>query len=366
MYETFYGMTEKPFDIRPNPEFLFLSKKYETALTFLEYGLMDNIGAMLLTGGVGTGKTTLIHYVLRHFCDNLVPVLITNTNLTPDQLVEAVLHALDLPHKRNSKAVNLDSLNRYLREQIAAGKRVLLIIDEAQNLSVDTLEEVRMLSNLQDSSQMLLQVMLVGQPELRARLKRPEFAQFAQRIAVNFNLEALSREETAGYVAFRLRKAGGNEALFEAAALDRIHAAARGIPRNINQICDAALVYGFAYEMAAIGPQVIDQVLVDKDNIGLETETPAAPTLSGEPVAGAGFDQRLTRLETEFDTLKTDSRRQLSELAVKLDGVRKALADALSRLYQFERKRNDALLRKVRELENENRALREQLAERQG
>ena len=363
MYETFYGMVEKPFDIRPNPKFLYLSKKYETALTFLEYGLMDNIGALLLTGGVGTGKTTLIHYVLEHFCDNLLPVLIPNTNLTPDQLVEATLHALGLTYRRNSKAANLESFDSYLRGQVDKGRRVLLIIDEAQNLSGATLEEVRMLSNMQDSHQMLLQVMLVGQPELRTRLKRPEFVQFAQRIAVNFHLEALSREEMSGYVAFRLRTAGGDEALFETEALDKIHIAGKGVPRNINQICDAALVYGFAYEMATIGPQVIDQVLVDKDNIGLETEVAAElPVTVSASAEGDGFEPRLARLENDLRLFKDDSMRRQDHWNAQFGRLRKELSDALSKLYLAERNRNAVLVEKARQLEQENRALREQLA----
>ncbi|UCF94526.1 MAG: AAA family ATPase, partial [Desulfobacterales bacterium] len=246
MYQKFYGLRDKPFQIVPNPTYLYKSLHHENALTYLEYGLSENVGFILLTGEIGSGKTTLIQYILNKLGGDTVAAVIFNTNVSADQLLGLILTEFELAFKEGDKAGTLDTLNQFLIQKYAEKKQVLLIIDEAQNLSAEALEEVRMLSNLQSEDQALLQIMLVGQPELIAKLRKPSLMQFTQRIAVSYHLASLTREETGNYIAFRLEKAGGRADLFSPEAVDLIHRLAGGIPRSINLLCQAALVYGFA------------------------------------------------------------------------------------------------------------------------
>lgn len=369
MYEAFFGFKEKPFGIVPNPDYLYFSPKHKEALTFLEYGLMDNVGTILLTGEVGIGKTTLIRFVINNFCSDIVTPVIYNTNLTPEQLIETILQSLQQPVEKVSKSNNFERLSQYLLEQIEQQKRVVLTIDEAQNLPHDTLEEVRMLSNLQNDSQMLLQVLLVGQPELRTRIQRPELAQLAQRIAVNFHLEGLEQAETLAYIQHRLSVAGREDSLFTDEALMQIYQASKGIPRNINLICDSALVYGFGYEMQTIGTEVIDQVLADKNKIGLEFIQPSAP----QPDAsnGNGFGNGMTQLsgtdrkilkklksfETQLSDFQRRIQRRVGDLSKRVDHVQEELTNSLTELVKAERQRNEELLTQNQELIHQNEEL---------
>ena len=246
MYEQFYGFKEKPFQITPNPAFLYRSSKHDTALTYLEYGLTENVGFILLTGEIGSGKTTLVQYILGRLESDIEAAVIFNTNVSAEELLALILEEFEIPRPAGGKADVLTALNGFLVERYARRKRVLLIIDEGQNLSDQALEEVRMLSNLQSDDQSLLQIMLVGQPELIAKLKKPSMRQFSQRIAASYHLTGLDREETEKYIAHRLQKAGGQPDLFTPAAVDIIYKLSGGIPRAINLVCQAALVYGFA------------------------------------------------------------------------------------------------------------------------
>jgi len=214
MYENFYGLKEKPFQIVPNPSYLYMSPIHENALTYLKYGLMENVGFILLTGEVGTGKTTLVRHIMNQFGAEKEIAVIFNTHVTRDELVCLILQAFELEPEESGKARNLDIFYQFLIEKYAENKQVLLIIDEAQILSDETLEEVRMLSNLQSDYQNLIQIMLVGQPELKDRLQQPGHNPFAQRIAVNFFLSGLTDNETKSYIAFRLEKAAGNPDIF--------------------------------------------------------------------------------------------------------------------------------------------------------
>jgi len=349
MYEKFYGFTSKPFQLVPNPAFLYLSPKHENALTYLEYGLMERSGFILLTGEIGAGKTTLIRHLLNQIESSIETAVIFNTNVTPDQLLAMILSEFEIEPPSPGKSEALEALNRFLIERYAQGARTLLIIDEAQNLSREALEEVRMLSNLQSDDQLLLQIMLVGQPELRARLKRPELAQLNQRIGVSYHIPHLSHEETAAYIACRLEKAGGKPDIFTPAAVDLIYRASRGVPRTINLLCDAALVYGFADELACIDVPVVEQAIEDRGGMGLlPAIDPSAETFSSAVLdTGADYDavsSRLGAIEQNLAMLKQQMDWRIEDLDGKGQGFKDELVRNMKELYDRERDRTDRLL----------------------
>ena len=249
-------------------------------------------------------------------------------------------------------------LNKFLLDQLDQDTRVVLTIDEAQNLPHDTLEEVRMLSNLQTDAQMLLQVLLVGQPEFKTRIQKEELSQLAQRVAVNYHLEALDQAESLAYIQHRFSIAGRDDAIFTDSALEQIYQASKGIPRNINLICDSALVYGFGYEMQSIGTEVINQVLADKNKIGLECIQPSP----SQPVATAGtgitfnrnieilIQKKLKLFESQLVEFQRKVQRRVSDLTNKVDNLQNQLTNSLTELVQAERKRNGELLIKNQQL----------------
>jgi general secretion pathway protein A len=355
MYENFYGLKEKPFHIVPNPNFLFLSPKHRNALTHLEYGLMERVGFILLTGEIGTGKTTLIRYLLNQMEPDMETAVIFNTNVSADELLNLILNEYEIKSESNSKVKILEQLYQFLIEKFAEGKRVLLIIDEAQNLSNEAIEEVRMLSNLQSEDQMLLQIMLVGHPELKDKLRESSLAQFTQRIAVNYHLSALAREDTGLYIAFRLEKVGGRPDIFTESAIDMIYKASGGIPRSINLLCDSALTYGFADELEIIDTAVIEQVIEDKGGIGLvhdkagnKVSVTTAP--DSDPVPNPAIDGRLESLETTVVKLRK-ALKQVAQASGTLPGG--AGADVVKKLKKLlfrERRRNAFLLTKYSQL----------------
>ncbi len=348
MYESFYGLNERPFQIVPNPGYLYLSPKHQNALLYLEYGLMESVGFILLTGEIGIGKTTLIRHILNQLGPDMEVAVIFNTNLSSDQLLSLILQELELVPEDGNKAKKLDTLYNFLIEKYAEKKRVLLIIDEAQNLSEEALEEVRMLSNLQSDDHMLLQIMLVGQPELKAKLKKPGLAQLTQRIAVNYHLSALTREETGLYIDCRLEKAGGKPNLFTPKAVDMIYKASGGIPRSINLLCDAALVYGFADELDTIDTPVIEQVMQDKGGMGIVCETggeDSSLSVVGSDEGGGEVNlNRLQALEAKMIKLEMQVEWQIGELERKGENFKDNLVSNLKNLLLLERKRSDKLL----------------------
>ncbi|MEA2083327.1 MAG: AAA family ATPase [Thermodesulfobacteriota bacterium] len=349
MYEKFYGLSEKPFHIVPNPNFLYLSPKHQNALTYLEYGIRERMGFILLTGEIGTGKTTLIRYILDQIETDIEVAVIFNTNVSPNQLLGLILREFELEADKNDKAGNLDSIHHFLIRKYARHQRVLLIIDEAQNLSEEALEEVRMLSNLQADDDLLLQIMLVGQPELKAKLRRLDLAQLTQRIAVTYHLMPLSREETGVYIASRLEKTGGRPDLFTQGAVDEIFRASNGTPRSINLLCDTALVYGFADELHTIDAHVVTRVVEDKGDIGWTSKPVTSVKVSrgqGEiPETGlAVLQHRFTGLEERVQELKHLVDRQLEEFAGRAEGSKDELVSQLSRQLEQEREKNEKLL----------------------
>lgn len=253
----------------PDPAFLYPSKKHHMALTMLEYGLMNQVSFSVITGGIGTGKTTMIRYLLTKLDDDISVGLITNTHRSFGVLLQWIMQAFDLEFKGKDQVEMYHDFCDFLIEQYALNRRTVLIIDEAQNMNEDTLEELRMISNINAEKDQILQIIMVGQTELRDLLSRPGLAQFAQRISIDYTLESLDKDETCGYIRHRLSVAGGNPKLFTSAACNTVFRYSGGIPRLINLLCDTALVYGYAEQMTRIGSELMEEVAHDKQKGGL-------------------------------------------------------------------------------------------------
>jgi general secretion pathway protein A len=246
VYQEFYGLTENPFSITPNPRYLYFSRRHREAYEHLLYGITHRKGFIQLTGEVGAGKSTLCRAILEALDENYDTALILNPVMTGVQLLRAILGELGLPNTGNDRIRLMDTLNTCLLERAAEDRDVVLIIDEAQDLSHELLEQVRLLSNLETDDRKLLQIVLMGQPELRDLLERDEIRQLRQRILVRYHLGAIGREETEAYIAHRLGVAGANgRPTFTGWALGAIHRYSRGVPRLINAVCDTTLLAGF-------------------------------------------------------------------------------------------------------------------------
>jgi general secretion pathway protein A len=255
MYLSFFGLTEKPFAITPDPRYLYLSERHAEALAHLLYGINESGGFIQLTGEVGTGKTTVVRTLLSRVPHHADVAVILNPRVTPVEFLLTICEELGLPiadADRNSVKQMVDALNRRLLTAHAEGRRIIVIVDEAQNLSPDVLEQVRLLTNLETPTQKLLQIILIGQPELRELLDRTELRQLAQRITGRYHLEPLSREETSGYVRHRLKVAGAAGEIFTPSALAEVHRLSGGIPRVINVTCDRALLGAYTQETRKI------------------------------------------------------------------------------------------------------------------
>jgi general secretion pathway protein A len=261
MYESFYGLREKPFTLLPDPEYLYLSPKHQRALTLLEYGMMNQAGFSVICGDTGAGKTTLIRRLLTELGDDTRVGLITNTHQSFGELLNWVLMAFGLDGDGKSKAQMHQIFIAFLIEQYAQNKHTVLIVDEAQNMNADTLEELRMLSNINADKDQVFQVILAGQPALRETLRKPELMQFAQRIAVDYYLESLSIEETSKYIHYRLKIAGSEKEIFTADACEAVFKYSGGTPRLINLLCDTSMVYGFAEQNEQINEQLVHDVV---------------------------------------------------------------------------------------------------------
>lgn len=275
MYEAFFGLKENPFNLNPDPEYIFMSDGHENAHTHLEYAIMESKGFVVLTGEIGAGKTTLLNLFINEIPEDYNVGLINHTFVTPIQFVRKVCREFEVEVNGSDKETMLDAFHEFLLDQYAQSRRVVLIVDEAQNLASKTLEEMRMLSNLESDKSHLIQIILVGQPELKTKLKKKELEQLAQRITVHFHLEALGRQEVHAYIQYRLNVGGAKRAnIFTEEAMDAIARYSKGIPRMINIICDAALVYAFADSKEFVDVNIINDVIKERAAGGIFHEEP--------------------------------------------------------------------------------------------
>jgi general secretion pathway protein A len=297
MYETFYGLREKPFNLNPDPEYFFMSREHGETYTQLEYAITENKGFVVITGEIGSGKTTLINYLLRRLKPDIEVAVLHHTLVRPKQFIKMICQEFELSSDRMNKAEMLDIFYNFLLEQFAAGKRVVLIIDESQNLPETTLEEIRLLSNLESEKSHLLQIILLGQPELKHKLEQKNLEQFVQRVTVYWHLKGLNQDEVGQYIRHRLKVAGldENREIFRPEAVDALYSHSRGIPRLINILCDAALVHGYADDLTSIGKDTIEDVVKIRNIGGTPSE-----------------DNDKTRTSAAIDQRRNENLRQLN------------------------------------------------------
>jgi general secretion pathway protein A len=265
MYLAYYGLTEKPFQLKPDPNFYFGSKGHKRAAAYLEYGLSQEDGFIIITGEVGAGKTTLMRHLFQKIAqERIVAAQLVSTRLDPDDVLRMVSAAFGLAYENLSKATLLLELEEFMRQRDREGKRVLLVVDEAQNLSPQTLEELRMLSNFQTDDRPLLQTFLLGQPEFRRTLLGSQMQQLRQRVIATYHLGPLDLAETRSYIEHRLQKAGWTgKPSFQDGIFEIIHNFSGGIPRRINMFCDRLLIMGCLEELQSLGRSEANEVMLD-------------------------------------------------------------------------------------------------------
>jgi general secretion pathway protein A len=294
MYEKFFHFASKPFAMNPDPGFLYPSSQHAAALTMLEYAMESQALFCLLTGEIGSGKTTIVRHFLRGLGGKITVGLISNTHDQFRSIHPWALSSFGIAPYDDSDIAQYEALIDFFVREYAKGRRALMVVDEAHNLTPAILEELRLLSNVNSEGDLSLQVLLVGQPELRTKLEQPELEQFAQRVSVDFHLGPLGLEDAMAYVWHRLTVAGGDPAIYTPEAIAFIHARTRGVPRLINQLCDLALVYAFAEQQRSIDVQLLQHVLRDRKQSGAIPLFGALPTsmprIAAAPPAAAGSE----------------------------------------------------------------------------
>ena len=262
MYQKFFGLRESPFNVNPDPRYLYMTKQIQEALAGLTYGIQNRKGFILLTGEVGTGKTTLLNRLLDWLRGQRVATAyIFNSQLEVNHLFDFIMADFEIPYDSREKSQVLLRLNQWLLERYRAGETAVLIVDEAQNLSPEVLEEIRLLTNLETATEKLLQIVLTGQPELEEKLKLPQLRQLRQRITLRCRTAALSLEETFGYIAERLRIAGANgEPIFSKEAIQTVHMYSRGIPRVMNLLCEHSMINAYVDSLRPVPAHLVDEV----------------------------------------------------------------------------------------------------------
>jgi general secretion pathway protein A len=293
MYQGFFGLRESPFNVNPDPRYLFQTKQVQEALASLTYGIESRKGFLLLTGEVGTGKTTLLNRVLDWLHGQCVAsAFVFNSQVNMSQLFDFIMAEFEIPYESRQKSDALLRLNHWLLERYRAGQTAVLIVDEAQNLSLSVMEEIRLLTNLETSTEKLLQVVLCGQPELEEKLKLPQLRQLRQRITVRCRTSALTLEETFGYIAERLRIAGADgEPIFCSDTVRTVHKYSRGIPRLVNLLCEHALINAYVDHLRQVPVNLVEEVArefqFDEINPALTvhgTDQLRQPTPAGGPL----------------------------------------------------------------------------------
>lgn len=322
MYETFFGLKSKPFNLVPDPAFLFRSMSHKRALNYLDYAIRERAGFVVLTGQVGSGKTTIIRDLVKKHQDKVILSSVFNTVGDFTHLLSLINDDFEIPVRGKDKIALLGDLNEFLIDQFAKGNKPVLIIDEAQNLSAAVMEEIRLLSNLETDNMKLLQIILVGQPELRKTLSHPNLLQLRQRISINCHINPLLRAELDEYILHRLSIAGnGNAAEFSKAAVDIIFQYSKGIPRLINIICDFLMFSAFAEQLRTIDEALVLDVIGDLDfenqywssDDGVEESKVQEPATIAPKVTAAP-DRELTAA--------------LGQIMLRLDALEKEAADS--------------------------------------
>ncbi|MBU1627646.1 AAA family ATPase [bacterium] len=278
MYEKYFGLNESPFNMTPDPKFLYFSDKHSECLTQLLYGIKGRKGFLVITGEIGAGKTTLCRALLNELDENIKSALILNSNLSEIELLQAINGDLGLPFNFNNKKELIDELNKFLLKELGENGNVVIIIDEAQNLTPSVLEQIRLLSNLETTKKKLLQIILFGQPQLRDILQLPELMQLNQRISIRYHINPLSRKETEDYINHRLVIAGSKgDITFSTGALNKLYKYSGGIPRLINVVCDKALLAGYVLETRNITKQIIDKSISEIEGTSTYKKKKQAP-----------------------------------------------------------------------------------------
>ncbi|SMC26735.1 general secretion pathway protein A [Desulfacinum hydrothermale DSM 13146] len=317
MYLNHFKLSTRPFSLTPDPHFLYLSRVHDLALAHLEYALVHQAGFMALTGAIGSGKTTLLKHLFAKVPQDLDVALIFNTHLDGTAFLDMLCREFGLEPASDKKSDLFQALYHHFLDRYAQGRRCLIVVDEAQNLPLETLEELRMLSNLEADAEFLIQIILVGQPEMRRRLTHPSMAQLAQRISVHYHLPPLSADEVSRYVHHRLSVAGRSdpEALFPDSVLERVAAVSGGVPRLINSLCDACLTYAYGEGRDQVSLETVDQVLADQPFLwDRGSDPPEADPAPSDPEA-----RPATTLDAPLDG------RALAELALRLESVERRL-----------------------------------------
>jgi len=265
LYADYFGLRERPFTLLPDPSMIYWSPQHTRAITVLRYGLLSRAPVTLVTGEIGSGKTTLVQALLKEIEDDLTVGLISNAQGGRGELLQWILNAfgIDTRAEGNDYVRLFQRFQDFLLHEYAEGRRVVLIIDEAQNLSIEGLEEVRMLTNINANKDELIQLVLVGQPELRDIVRAPSMRQLAQRVAASFHLSAMDRATCQAYVAHRLRTAGGTGKEITSEAIDMIYEHTGGVPRLVNQLCDFSMLYAWSSETPQVQPETVESVLAD-------------------------------------------------------------------------------------------------------
>lgn len=313
MYESYYGFKERPFQLSPDPRFFFASNHHQRAMSYLQYGLDQGEGFIVITGPIGTGKTTLARNLLKTISDSkIVAAQLVTTKLNPDELLELVVSEFNIQSKGNNKAELLQAIEQFLISLHKQGKRALLLVDEAQNLPLETVEELRMLSNFQLDNKPLIQSFLLGQEELKAIIQAPTMEQFRQRIIASAHLKPLTTEEVKEYINHRLQQAGCNkENVFSESAFSIIHEKTLGVPRKINIFVDRLLLFGFLEELTCIDDEAIKEVASEMEveltgsinNNTLESNEPSQqPVVVNSPEKVENIKDVLREVEEILET----------------------------------------------------------------